>query len=67
MMQKGLQLRTGQKHVRRFTAERLEMIENDTIDPSFLICHKLPLDEAATAYRNFCDHQDEWIILVLRP
>ena len=67
MMQKGLQLRTGQTHVRRYTAELLDLIERDVIDPSFLISHRLPLDEAATGYRNFRDHQDEWIKVVLHP
>ncbi|MAF60249.1 zinc-dependent alcohol dehydrogenase [Blastomonas sp. CCH5-A3] len=67
MMQKGLQLRTGQTHVRRYTAELLDLIERDVIDPSFLISHRLPLDEAATGYRNFRDHQNEWIKVVMHP
>jgi threonine dehydrogenase-like Zn-dependent dehydrogenase len=67
MMQKGLQLRTGQTHVRRYTAELLDLIERDVIDPSFLISHRLPLDEAATGYRNFRDQQDEWIKVVMHP
>jgi threonine dehydrogenase-like Zn-dependent dehydrogenase len=32
-----------------------------------LISHRLPLDEAATGYRNFRDHQDEWIKVVMHP
>jgi len=67
MMQKGLQLRTGQTHVRRYTAELLDLIERDVIDPSFLISHRLPLDEAAIGYRNFRDHQNEWIKVVMYP
>lgn len=67
MMQKGLQLRTGQTHVRRYTAELLDLIKRDVIDPSFLISHRLPLDEAATGYRNFRDHQNEWIKVVMHP
>ena len=67
LMQKGLQLRTGQTHVRRYTGELLEMIERDEIDPSFLISHHLPLDDAAKGYLNFRDHQDEWIKVVLQP
>lgn len=67
MMQKGLQLRTGQTHVRRYTAELLDLIARDVIDPSFLISHRLPLDEAATGYRNFRDHQNEWIKVVMHP
>ncbi|MDM7955144.1 zinc-dependent alcohol dehydrogenase [Blastomonas sp.] len=67
LMQKGLQLRTGQTHVRRYTEELLDMIERDVIDPSFLISHRLPLDDAARGYRNFRDHQDDWIKVVMQP
>lgn len=67
LMQKGLQLRTGQTHVRRYTGELLDMIERDVIDPSFLISHHLPLDDAAKGYHNFRHHQDDWIKVVLQP
>ena len=67
LMQKGLQLRTGQTHVQRFTAELLRRIEAGEIDTTFLISHRLPLEEAPTGYRNFHDHQNEWTKVVLKP
>ena len=67
LMQKGLQLKTGQTHVRKYTAELLDLIERDVIDPSFLISHRLPLDQAAEGYRNFRDNQDTWTKVVLQP
>lgn len=67
MMQKGLQIRTGQTHVQRYTKMLLEKILNDEIDTTFLISHRLPLEDAPTGYRNFHDKQDEWTKVVLRP
>ena len=35
------------------------------IDPSFVITHRLPLDEAPSGYRMFRDKQDEYLKVVL--
>jgi threonine dehydrogenase-like Zn-dependent dehydrogenase len=37
------------------------------IDTTFLISHRLPLEEAADGYRNFRDNQNEWTKVVLKP
>jgi len=66
MMQKGLEIRTGQTHVQRYTAELLEKIGNGEIDTTFLISHHLPLEQAAEGYRNFHDNQNEWTKVVLK-
>lgn len=67
LMEKGLQLRTGQTHVQRYLKDLLGMIEEGAIDTTFLISHRLPLEEAATGYRNFKDQQDSWTKVVLKP
>ena len=67
LMEKGLQLRTGQTHVQRYTADLLRRIEEGQIDTTFLISHRLPLEEAPLGYRNFRDKQNEWTKVVLRP
>jgi threonine dehydrogenase-like Zn-dependent dehydrogenase len=67
LMEKGLQLRTGQTHVQRFTADLLRRIAEDEIDTTFLISHRLPLEEAPEGYRNFRDNQNEWTKVVLKP
>ncbi len=48
-------LKMGQTHVHRYLPKLLEMIENGSIDPSFVISHVLPLDDAPAAYRMFLD------------
>ncbi len=67
LMEKGLQLRTGQTHVQRYTKDLLRRIGEGEIDTTFLISHRLPLEEAATGYANFHGNQGEWTKVVLKP
>jgi threonine dehydrogenase-like Zn-dependent dehydrogenase len=67
IMNKGLTIKTGQTHVQRYLKPLLARIERREIDPSFVITHRLPLDEAPKAYQTFRDKQDECIKVVLKP
>jgi threonine dehydrogenase-like Zn-dependent dehydrogenase len=66
-MEKGLTLKTGQTHVQHYMPGLLHAIMDDKIDTTFLISHRLPLEEAAEGYRMFHDHQDEVTKVVLKP
>lgn len=66
-MNKGLTFRMGQTHVQRWTADLLRRIEEEQIDPSFVITHEVPLDKGPEMYRTFRDKQDSCIKVVLRP
>jgi len=66
LMEKGLQIRSGQTHVQRYTKVLLDKIMNDEVDTTFLISHRLSLEEAPTGYRNFHDNQNEWTKVVLK-
>jgi threonine dehydrogenase-like Zn-dependent dehydrogenase len=67
LMQKGLQIRTGQTHVQKYTRQLLHRILEGEIDTTFLISHRLSLEDAPTGYRNFHGKQDEWTKVVLTP
>ncbi|MES2539840.1 MAG: zinc-dependent alcohol dehydrogenase [Pseudomonadota bacterium] len=67
LMQKGVEVRTGQTHVQRYTRDLLNRIMEGQIDTTFLISHRMPLEEAAEGYRNFRDNQNEWTKVVLKP
>ncbi|UVI39164.1 zinc-dependent alcohol dehydrogenase [Qipengyuania spongiae] len=67
LMEKGLQVRSGQTHVQRYTKDLLEKIEDGTLDTTFLISHRLPLEEAPRGYKNFREEQDSWTKVVLKP
>lgn len=43
---KGLTMKTGQPHVQRYLEPMLKLIEDDKIDPSFLITHRIALKKA---------------------
>jgi threonine dehydrogenase-like Zn-dependent dehydrogenase len=64
---KGVTIRMGQTHVHRYLPRLLQSIENGDIDPSFVVTHRAPLDEAPRMYRTFRDKQDGCIKVVLTP
>jgi len=64
---KGLTLKMGQTHVHRYLRPLLERIRKGDIDPSFVITHRLKLEDAPQAYRTFRDKAEECIKVVLKP
>ena len=67
MMQKGLTVRTGQTHVNRWTDDLLKLIQEGTIDPSFVITHTVDLEDGPEMYKTFRDKEDGCIKVVLKP
>ncbi|WP_369061979.1 zinc-dependent alcohol dehydrogenase [Caulobacter sp. 73W] len=67
LMQKGLQIKTGQTHVQRYSRQLLEMIGEGQIDTTFLISHRLPLEDAVEGYKMFKEKQNETTKVVLKP
>lgn len=67
LMNKGLTVRTGQTHVKRWTDELMTMIEEGDIDPSFVITHMTDLDEGPAMYRTFDNKLDSCVKVVLKP
>jgi threonine dehydrogenase-like Zn-dependent dehydrogenase len=64
---KGLTFKMGQTHVHKYMRLLLERIRRGDIDPSFVISHKISLDEAPDAYRMFREKSDDCIKVVMRP
>ena len=65
VMNRGLQIRSGQCHVHRYMRPLLELIEKGEIDPSAVITHRLPLTEAAKGYEMFLNKEDNCEKVVL--
>jgi threonine dehydrogenase-like Zn-dependent dehydrogenase len=65
--QKGLTFRMGQTHMMKYMQPLLDRIERDEIDPSFVITHRLTLDDAPHGYEMFRDRKNECIKVVLKP
>jgi threonine dehydrogenase-like Zn-dependent dehydrogenase len=64
---KGLTFRMGQTHVHRYLRPLLEKIEAEDIDPSFVITHRVPFEEASHAYALFQEKKDGCIKVVIDP
>lgn len=69
LFDKGVQLRMGQCHVRRWTPElhRIVSEPEDVLGLESLATHRLPLEEAPGAYEMFQKKADGCIKVVLRP
>ena len=65
VMNRSLTIRSGQCHVHRYLRPLLERIQNGDIDPSFVITHRLPLDQAAKGYNMFVNKEDNCEKVVL--
>ena len=67
LMNKGLTVRTGQTHVQKYQQGLLERIQKGELDPTVIITHKLPLDQAPHGYDIFKHKRDGCIKVVLKP
>ena len=66
-MNKGLTIKTGQTHVHKYLPRLLRYIETGEIDPSFVVTHRVSLDDAPQMYRTFRDKQDGCVKVVMKP
>jgi threonine dehydrogenase-like Zn-dependent dehydrogenase len=67
VMNRSLTIRSGQCHVQRYMKPLLARIEQGEIDPSFVITHRLGLEDAPRGYDIFKQKQDDCEKVVLRP
>ncbi|SIR80734.1 zinc-dependent alcohol dehydrogenase [Micromonospora avicenniae] len=58
-MNRALTMRTGQCHVQRYTRPLLERIQRGELDPSFIVSHRMPLEDAPRGYKTFQKKRDE--------
>ncbi len=65
LMNRSLTVKTGQAHVHRYLRPLLARIENGEIDPSFVVSHHLPLEQAPQGYEMFKHKQDNCTKIVL--
>jgi len=65
MLNRGLTMRGGQCHVHRYLEPLLGHIERGEIDPSFVITHRMKLDQAPEAFELFGKKQDNCEKVVL--
>lgn len=66
LMNRSLTIRSGQCHVQRYLQPLLERIQNGEIDPSFVITHRMRLDDAPQGYDIFANKENECMKVVLK-
>jgi threonine dehydrogenase-like Zn-dependent dehydrogenase len=68
MFDRGIQLRMGQCHVKRWVDEILPLLtDEDPLGVEDLRTHRVPLDDAPQAYKMFQQKDDGCIKVVLNP
>jgi threonine dehydrogenase-like Zn-dependent dehydrogenase len=67
VMNRSLTIKSGQTHVQRYMKPLLEHIQEGRIDPSFIITHRLNLEDAPNGYDTFLNKEDECVKVVLKP
>jgi threonine dehydrogenase-like Zn-dependent dehydrogenase len=66
IMNRSLTIKAGQCHVQRYMQPLLEHIQNGDIDPTFIITHTMPLDQASHGYDIFKNKLDNCEKVVLK-
>ena len=67
VMNRGLTIKSGQCHVHKYMKPLLDHIESGRIDPTFVITHRLALDDAPSGYETFKNKEDDCMKVVLSP
>ena len=65
VINRGLTIRAGQCHVQRYMRPLLERIERGELDPTFIITHRMRLEDAADGYETFLQKEDECMKVVM--
>jgi threonine dehydrogenase-like Zn-dependent dehydrogenase len=64
---KGINMKMGQTHMHKYMKPLLERIEKGQIDPSFLISHRITLDQAPEMYKVWRDKKERVTKIVIDP
>jgi threonine dehydrogenase-like Zn-dependent dehydrogenase len=67
VMNKSLTIKSGQCHVQRYMQPLLDRITKGELDPTFVITHRMRLEDAPTGYDEFNKKEDECVKVVLTP
>jgi threonine dehydrogenase-like Zn-dependent dehydrogenase len=67
IVNRALTLKSGQTHVHRYMRPLLDRVEKGEIDPSFVITHRLRLEDTPKGYDMFVNKEDECLKVVLTP
>lgn len=64
---KGLHMSMGQTHMHKYLKPLLESVESGKIDPSFLISHRVGIEQVPNMYKSWRDKADGVTKIVIDP
>jgi threonine dehydrogenase-like Zn-dependent dehydrogenase len=64
---KGITMKMGQTNMHRYMKPLLERIEKGQIDPSYIISHRITLDDAPEMYKVWRDKKEKVTKIVIDP
>jgi threonine dehydrogenase-like Zn-dependent dehydrogenase len=64
---KGITMKMGQTHMHKYMKPLLERIEKGQIDPSYIISHRISLDEVPRMYEVWRDKKENVTKIVIDP
>ena len=64
---KGIKMAMGQTHMHKYLKQLLKRVENGDIDPSFLISHRIGIEEVPAMYKIWRDKKDQVTKIVIDP
>ncbi|HEX8877750.1 MAG TPA: zinc-dependent alcohol dehydrogenase [Phycisphaerales bacterium] len=67
VMNKGLTIKTGQTHVRRYMQPLFDLITQGKLQPAEIITHRVGIDRVPEMYETFRDKKDNCIKVVIKP
>jgi threonine dehydrogenase-like Zn-dependent dehydrogenase len=67
VMNRSITIKSGQCHVHRYMRPLLERIRRGDIDPTYIISHRMSLEDAPKAYDLFKHKSDRCTKVVLKP
>src|ERR1017187_7942833 len=64
---KGQKMGTGQCNVKAYNRRLRDLIHQGKANPSMIVSHELPLEEAPQAYKHFDNRDPGWTKILLHP
>lgn len=64
---KGLTVRGGQAHVQKYLPHLVKLVQEQQVNPSSIITHRMSLEDAPKGYRMFLNKAESCVKIVLNP
>jgi threonine dehydrogenase-like Zn-dependent dehydrogenase len=67
IINKGMTVRAAQQHGQKYVPRLLEHVARGEIDPTYLVTHRMSLEDAPRGYEMFKKKEDGCVRVVFKP